>query len=64
MIKCLAKFGDFLGLFGMHFPMQSFRFQNMTHDNINDISATAEIAPDCPYTRLEGVKETLRWMKK
>lgn len=63
-VKCLAKFGDFLGLFGIHFPMQSFRFGNMTNDGTNDMSNTYMIAPDMPYTRLEGVKITLDWINK
>lgn len=63
-VKCLAKFGDFLGLFGIHFPMQSFRFENMTNDGTNDMTNTYKIAPEMPYTRLDGVKVTLEWMKK
>lgn len=61
-VKCLAKFGDFLGFFHIHFPMQSFRFTNMTNDGINDMSNTYKIAPEMPYTRLEGVKETIAWI--
>lgn len=63
-VKCLAKFGDFLGFFHIHFPMQSFRFTNMTNDGINDMSNTYKIAPEIPYTRLEGVKETIAWISK
>lgn len=63
-VKCLAKFGDFLGLFHIHFPMQSFRYGNMTNDGTNDMTNTYKIAPDMPYTRLEGVRATLEWMKK
>ena len=63
-VKCLAKFGDFWGLFGFHFPMQSFRFGNMTNDGINDMTNTYMIAPNMPYTRLDGVKITLEWIKK
>lgn len=63
-VKCLAKFGDFLGLFGIHFPMQSFRFGNMTNDGTNDMSNTYVIAPDMPYTRLEGTKATIEWIRK
>lgn len=62
--KALAKFGDFLGIFGIHFPMQSFRYGNMTNDGINDMSNTYVIAPDMPYARLEGLKETLKWIKE
>ncbi len=63
-VKCLAKFGDFLGLFHIHFPMQSFRYGNMTNDGINDMTNTYKVAPEIPYTRLEGVRETLAWMEK
>lgn len=64
LVKCLAKFGDFLGLLKIHFPMQSFRFGNMTNDGVNDMTNTYEIAPKTPYTRLEGTKITLEWMRK
>lgn len=63
-VKCLAKFGDFLSLFKIHFPMQSFRFQNMTNDGVNDMTTTYQIAPKMPYTRLEGTRITLDWIKK
>jgi nucleoside-diphosphate-sugar epimerase len=63
-VKCLAKFGDFLGLFKIHFPMQSFRFANMTNDGINDMANTYVIAPENPFSRLEGTKATIAWMKK
>lgn len=63
-VKCLAKFGDFLGLFGIHFPMQSFRYGNMTNDGINDMRNTYVIAPEMLYTRLKGTKATITWIKK
>lgn len=63
-VKCLAKFGDFLELFKIHFPMQSFRFGNMTNDGTNDMSNTSRIAPEMPYTRLEGTKATIEWIKE
>lgn len=64
IVKGLAKFGDFLSVFHIHFPMQSFRYKNMTNDGMNDMSNTYKKAPDMPYTRLEGVKITLAWMKE
>lgn len=63
-VQCLAKIGDFLSLFGIHFPMQSFRFANMTNDGINDMTNTYAIAPEMPFTRIEGVKATIEWIKK
>lgn len=62
-VKLLAKFGDFLGLFGFHFPMQSFRLENMTNDGINDLKNTYQIAPAPPFTRLEGTKMTIQWIR-
>lgn len=63
-VKALAKFGDFVGLFGVHFPMQSFRFGNMTNDGTNDMTNTYKIASKMPYTRLEGTKATIKWIKE
>jgi hypothetical protein len=64
MVKCLAKVGDFLGIFGIHFPMQSFRFENMTKDGRNEMGNTYGIAPEMPFTRLEGVRETIGWIRE
>lgn len=64
IIKCAAWFGDVLKLFKIHFPMTSFRLHNMTTNNINDMSNTIKLAPNVPFTRLEGVKITLKWIKE
>lgn len=63
-VKCIAKFGDFLGIFRIHFPMQSFRYGNMTNDGINDMANTYKIAPQTLFSRLEGTKATIEWIKK
>lgn len=63
-VKCLAKFGDLVGLVGVHFPMQSFRFHNMTNDGVNDMTNTYKIAPEMPFTRLDGTKITIKWIKE
>lgn len=64
LVKCLAKFGDFLGLFGIHFPMQSFRYENMTNDGTNDLINTYAYTLKNPYSRLEGIRATIAWIKK
>lgn len=63
-VKCLAKFGDLLSIFKIHFPMQSFRYGNMTNDGINNMDNTYKIAPKNLYTRLEGTKITIKWIKE
>ncbi|MDD3137581.1 MAG: NAD(P)-dependent oxidoreductase [Lachnospiraceae bacterium] len=62
LVKCLAKFGDLMGLFDIHFPMQSFRFENMTNDGVNDMSNTYAYICNLPYSRLEGTRETIKWI--
>lgn len=64
LVKFLAKIGDFFKIFGIHFPIQSFRFRNMTNDCINDLSATYKLAPKPPFTRKQGTTITVEWMKK
>jgi GlcNAc-P-P-Und epimerase len=62
-VRVLAKFGDFLSLVNIKFPMQSFRYNNMTKDGTNDLSSTYEVAPEIPFRRAEGVSETIKWIK-
>lgn len=64
MLKTAAYFGDLLKLFNITFPMTSFRLKNMTTDNIIDLSETYNIAPNPPYSRIDGIKTTLQWLKK
>ena len=44
--------------------MTSFRLKNMTTDNIIDLSETYNIAPNRPYSRIDGIRATLQWLKK
>lgn len=62
-IKCAALAGDLLKILGIRFPMTSFRLKNMTTNNIIDLSATMNIAPKPPYTRIAGIKKTINWLK-
>jgi GlcNAc-P-P-Und epimerase len=62
LIKTLALFGDTLNFFKIHFPMNSFRLKNMTTNNDVNLSETLKIAPNLPFSRLEGVKKTIKWL--
>jgi nucleoside-diphosphate-sugar epimerase len=59
-----ALFGDILGTINISFPMTTFRFKNMTTDNIVDLANTMQFAPDLPYSRIEGIRKTLEWLDK
>lgn len=61
-IKLAALFGDFLSIFKIKFPMTSFRLKNMTTENVVNLENTRDIAPELPYTRIEGIRKTLEWM--
>lgn len=62
LIKLAAYGGNFLKMLGVNFPMTSFRLNNMTTDNIIDLTNTSNIAPNLPCTRIEGIRKTLKWI--
>jgi hypothetical protein len=62
IIKCAAIFGDCLKMFNLPFPINSFRLNNMTQDNIIELKNIYEIAPFLPFTRDQGIKITLKWI--
>jgi len=62
IVYLAAVFGDILRRARISFPMSTFRFKNMTTDNIIDLSKTIDIVPDLPYTRMQGVERTLEWI--
>lgn len=64
IIRSAAIFGDFMKILKLKFPMTTFRYENMTNDGVNNIKNTLEIAPLTPYTRIEGIMETLSWIKE
>lgn len=63
LLKLTAFCGDMLRKLGIAFPMTSFRLRNMTTDNVMDLSNTSELAPHPPYSRIEGIKNTLVWIR-
>lgn len=62
LIKVAALVGDLLNLLKVPFPMTSFRLKNMTTNNLIDLTKTYKIAPKLPYSRIDGVKRTIKWM--
>lgn len=62
LLRCGGWAGDLLKIFGISFPLTTFRLTNMTTDNIIDMENTRRLVPDLPYTRREGVRLTLKWL--
>jgi nucleoside-diphosphate-sugar epimerase len=63
VLKSAALAGDFLGLLKIKFPLTSFRLSNMTTNNILPLTNTYKVCGEPPFSRLEGVKKTLKWMQ-
>lgn len=63
-IRLLAIFGDALNILGFNFPMTSFRLKNMTTNYTLDLSNTKNVAPNLPFSRKDGIRKTIEWMKK
>lgn len=63
LIKLAALGGDILKFMGINFPMTSFRLKNMTTNNVVNLKNTIEIAPNLPFSRIDGIKKTLYWLK-
>jgi hypothetical protein len=63
LFSIAAWVGDCLKLFGISFPMNSFRLKNMTTNNIHDLTLIKGIAPNLPVLRKDGIKTTIRWIK-
>jgi nucleoside-diphosphate-sugar epimerase len=63
-IKMAASVGDLLSKTGVKFPMTSFRLNNMMTNNIFPLQDIYNLTGDTPYTRAEGVSETIKWLTK
>lgn len=64
LMRLAAWSGDLLGKVGITAPLTSFRLRNMTTDNCIDLSKTFEVVDELPYSRLEGIKHTLNWLRE
>lgn len=58
-----ALMGDFLKVFGLRFPLTSFRLKNMTTENCVDLQPIFRIVPDLSFTQEQAIDLTLSWLK-
>lgn len=64
LMRVAALGGDLLGMVGITAPLTSFRLRNMTSDNSIDLSKTVEVTGDPLYSRVEGVRKTIKWLQE
>jgi nucleoside-diphosphate-sugar epimerase len=57
-----AKLGDFLKIFNINFPLNSYRLNNMKTNNIIDLSKTYNICGESKFSIEQGIKRTINWM--
>lgn len=63
LVWLASKAGDILQIFGVKFPLTSFRYNNMTTDSIKQMDKTKVIVPSLKYSRQEGNRITLEWLR-
>lgn len=64
IFKIAAILGDLIKKFNLRFPISSFKLKNMTTNNIIPLDDLYAVVGNPPYKRMDGIKETLAWIKK
>ena len=64
LIFIVAIFGSLLNRLGINFPITIFRYKNMTRENQLDLKKIHSLTNKLPYSRIEGTKKTIYWIKK
>ena len=60
--KILALLGDWASKVGVKIPMSSFRLRNMTTNNIQNLEDLYMSVGAPPFSRTEGIEQTLNWL--
>ena len=63
-LRIIAHVGDIAEKIGIPFPFSTFRFKNLTIDNVIDISQTIAIAGPSPFSLDEGIEMTVKWLNE
>jgi nucleoside-diphosphate-sugar epimerase len=62
--RTAAGIGDLLNLLGLRrFPFNSFRLRNVLTQYIVDLEPTRNVCGPLPFTMVQGVDETVRWLR-
>ena len=63
-LRCIAFAGDVVVSVGIPFPLTTFRLMNMITPHNLDVDATIKITGPPPYTMDQGVRMTIKWLRK
>jgi nucleoside-diphosphate-sugar epimerase len=61
--RIAARIGDVGARLGLRAPLTSRRLQNLWHDHVIDLAPILALAPTTPFTRAEGNRLTLAWLR-
>lgn len=64
LLKTIAQLGDLLNTIGIPFPLFSSRLKNMLTSQHYPVENTFSVVGDLPYSRKQGVEETVSWIKR
>lgn len=59
-----AFVGDVVKLFGLRFPLTSFRLKNMTTNHIVDLADLYDVCGEPQVSRYDGIVRTLKWIEQ
>lgn len=63
-VKLTSFIGDFLNILNIKFPINSFRFNNMTKDQIIDLSKIYKLVKKDKFSLDQGIRNTINWLKE
>jgi GlcNAc-P-P-Und epimerase len=62
ILAIIAKVGDILKMLKIHFPLTSFRLDNLLTEMVYDTKDIEDCVGSLPYSLYEGVRETVDWL--
>ena len=64
IVLLVAILGSIMKKFRLDFPITIFRYKNMTKNNQVDLKKIKTLSKKLPYSRIEGTKSTIKWLRK
>lgn len=64
LMRLFALVGDFAASLGIKSPLTSFRLNNMTINNLVDLSPTMDVCGPVPFSLHDGVALTVDWLRE
>lgn len=61
--RLIARGGDVINAAGVRFPYNTFRLNNIRSEYVFDLSNTASVCGDLPFSFEDGIRSTVSWYK-